>query len=74
MRKIQKDGRVVGIELTRRNLQALLTKLNGHPSNSACTIEKEGVYVRAVENSEHYSDTVPGRMHDDTELAMQGVF
>lgn len=55
------------VELSRRNLKSLLAKLDGHPPNSACTIEKNGVFVRAVENYDHYSDRRPGDMHPDTE-------
>lgn len=57
------------IELTRRNLQALLQKLDfnatGPDTPSACTIEKGGVSVRAVEDVEHYSDHEPGQMLDN---------
>jgi hypothetical protein len=66
------------IELTRRNLLALLAKLDGHPPNSACTICSPitiGVpswCVRAVENDAHYSDRPPGPMIEETERMISG--
>jgi hypothetical protein len=72
MKVVAEQGRIVGVELTRRNLQALLAKLDGNPPHSACTlIEPGGVYVKAVENAEHYSDRPPGFVHEDTERAME---
>lgn len=66
-----RDGRgLVVVELTRRNLQALLAKLDGHPAGSLRTIVKQGVAVRAVEDESHYADEVPGRMHSDTEARL----
>lgn len=59
-----------GVELTRRNLEVLLAKLDGNPPDSACTIEKDGFFVKAVENDEHYTDHQPGIMHPDTEAAL----
>lgn len=55
------------IELTRRNLNTLLTKLDGVPGDSACTISKDGWLIRAVEDLEHYSDRPAGAMHPETE-------
>lgn len=52
--------------LTRRNLETLLAKLNGHPPGSSCTILKGGVFVRAVENEAHYSERTPGPIHPGT--------
>lgn len=59
------------IELTRRNLEILLQKLDDPLSHA--TIEKDGIYVRAVEgeeflvkpveDAEHYSDREPGPMY-----------
>ena len=60
------------VELTRRNLQILLDKLNynvtvdltpGHPS--ACAIFRDGVTVHAVEDGDHYADRDPGPMLDN---------
>jgi hypothetical protein len=55
------------IELTERNLRALLAKLAGHPPNSACTIYKDGWCVRAVSDAAHYVDRRPGEVDADTE-------
>jgi hypothetical protein len=77
LRNLDDDVRQVNVELTRRNLITLLAKLDGNPRGSACTIFKAAVdsdvavFVRAVENDEHYSDeTPPGVIHEDTERAM----
>jgi hypothetical protein len=56
------------VQLTRRNLQALLAKLDGHPPGSKCTIAIDDWEVKAVENHEHYTTRRPGVMHPDTEL------
>ena len=60
------------VELTRRNLTALLAKLDGQPSDSMCTIvdPDRRIAVKAVEDSEHYADRAPGRMIDETEDAL----
>jgi hypothetical protein len=47
------------VTLSRHNLLTLLAKLDGYPSNSACTIALPGVegpelVVRAEENEAHY--------------------
>lgn len=48
------------VELTRRNLIALLTKLDD-PLSSRSLIDSEGlIAVRAVEDSAHYADREPG--------------
>ena len=51
------------IELTRRNLEILLAKLDD--PLSARTIGRDGVWVRAVENDDHYAaeDRSPGAMY-----------
>jgi hypothetical protein len=58
------ESRHVHVELTRRNLQALLAKLD--MPDSACTIYKQSeagtVVLTAVENEEHYADRTPGPM------------
>ena len=46
------------VELTRRNLNTLLTKLDN--PQSVRTLEIDGVQVRAVEDIEHYHDRDPG--------------
>ena len=56
------------VELTRRNLEALILKLNAGPGASACTIDKHDdagvIRVRAVENDKHYHDREPGLILD----------
>ena len=62
------------IVLSRRNLLALLAKLDGHPEGSACTIaggaDAPGFLVRAEEDDVHYADRAPGRMHPETEARL----
>ena len=72
MKVIKEHNGVVGIELTRRNLKALLAKLDGNPPNSACTLvdRTNAAYVKAVEDVEHYADRAPGALHEDTAKAL----
>lgn len=64
------------IYLTRRNLQALLNKLDRQKAgeSTACTIVKvdtqhikypipEAIYITAVEDEEYYTDRPAGEMH-----------
>lgn len=75
------NGEVV-VTLSRKNLQSLIEKLNGHPPGSACTIFSQGdceglqLVVHAEEDEEHYRrrPLPPGVMHPDTEDALRGVF
>jgi hypothetical protein len=67
----------VVVTLSRRNLLTLLAKLDGHPSNSACSIflagdEGPGLLVRGEENDAHYGNrpAPPGAMHPETEAQM----
>lgn len=57
--------------LSRRNLLALLAKLDGYPPNSYCEIgggeDAPGFRVTAEEDSVHYANRPPGAMHSDTE-------
>lgn len=57
------DGPVPVVELTRRNLEALLMKLD--IEGSACTLVSGcgRIAVKAVENEEHYKDRPPGTMN-----------
>lgn len=66
------DENTKTVELTRRNLAALIAKLNGSPPNSSCTLVKDGWVVRAVEDTEHYADRAPGELHPDTVARMHG--
>lgn len=54
------DGR---LELTRRNLETLLAKLDD-PQSARTLIDGEtGLLVVAVEDDEHYSDRAPGMVY-----------
>jgi hypothetical protein len=56
-----RDGEGICIlELTRRNLQTLLDKLDDAASGSALIDPDGKILVRAVENEEHYSERAPG--------------
>ena len=61
------------VELSRRNLLALLAKLNGSPPDSACTLidSDHNIMVKAVENAAHYSHRAPGMLHEDTQEAIE---
>lgn len=82
--RVEKDlqGNNIGLVLSRRNLLALLSKLDGHPVDSKCTIiapsEYGYFYVMAEEDQWHYYDHPgrkvkgPGEMHPDTEADVYG--
>lgn len=56
------DGELPVLELTRRNLTTLLAKLDD-PISARMIIDPDNIIaVRAVEDSEHYSDRPPGIM------------
>lgn len=62
-------GEIHTLELTRRNLQALLDKLDD--PRSAATLGKTGehegyIFVKAVEDEAHYSDRAPGEVYMPT--------
>jgi hypothetical protein len=72
------DGRdVVRVTLSRRNLRALLAKLDGYPPGSARTIERDDdaalLQVVAEEDDAHYAGREPGPAHPETEAAMRGA-
>lgn len=53
-------GDLAVLELTRRNLETLLEKLDD-PHSARMLIDPDGqIAVRAVENEEHYQDRDPG--------------
>lgn len=58
------------VELSRRNLLALLAKLDGHPAATSCTLFRDGWEVVAVEDAVHYADRAPGAIHPDTEAPL----
>lgn len=71
------DGEwVTEVVLSRRNIMALLAKLNGYPRTSACALRGPVFYpetiVRAEEDEVHYAHesrqgAAAGPMHPDTE-------
>lgn len=48
------------VELTRRNLEVLLLKLDDPLSSRTLVSPGDKIRVKAVENAEHYSDREPG--------------
>ena len=64
------DGTVEGLIVSRRNLQSLLAKLDGHPPESSCTLEaprSEGrFFIKAEENEPHYAGRQPGHVHPES--------
>lgn len=56
------DGDRPVLELTRRNLEGLLAKLDD-PNSARTLIDPDWVIeVKAVEDAEHYTDRLPGFM------------
>jgi len=71
-------GQTLRITLSRRNLLALLQKLDTM-GDSACTIVRQcdngwGVVVTAEPDEVHYADRLPGAMHPVTETALRRGF
>lgn len=63
MKAIRREGLVLGLELTRRNLETLLAKLDD-PLSARTLLEGEtGFAVTAVENDEHYANRAPGTVY-----------
>lgn len=63
MKYVESDNAIPVLELTRRNLEVLLAKLDD-PLSHRTIIDGEGkIYVRAVENDAHYSDRSAGAMY-----------
>lgn len=73
--RLERNVSDVVIVLSRRNLLTLLAKLDEHPKGSLKQIVKVGhneyITVKAEEDESHYSDRQPGRMHPETEAAIQ---
>jgi len=72
--KITHDGPFqpgVEVVLSRRNLLALLAKLDDYPTQSTCTIlggdDAFGLTLRVEDDAVHYADRQAGAMHPDTE-------
>lgn len=70
MKVIRKDNSdIVRVELSKRNLEVLLGKLETKDqTGSFCTIEKDNIFITAVRDEMHYSETQPGIMLLDGEL------
>lgn len=54
------------LELTRRNLETLLAKLDDPNSKRTLIDPSNHIAVVAVENDEHYSDRAPGGVYMPT--------
>lgn len=54
------------IELTRRNLEVLLAKLDDPASARTLCDGTTGFAVTAVENEEHYANRAPGKVYMPT--------
>lgn len=66
MKVIQEPGEIPVVELTRRNLEVLLAKLDD-PASARTLIDGENkIAVRAVENDEHYKTRPPGVVYMPT--------
>lgn len=61
------DGFRPILELTRRNLDTLLQKLDDPLSAKTLICPEQKIYVRAVEDAEHYADRAAGEVHMPTE-------
>lgn len=63
MKYVDNDGDFPVLELTRRNLETLLAKLDDPLSARRLVDPDNRVEVRAVEDIEHYSDRPPGTVY-----------
>lgn len=71
------DGKEVTVTVSRRNLLALLSKLD-YMGDSALTITRETdsgwkVVLRAEHDEQHYEGRTPGKMHPMTEVCLQRI-
>ena len=59
------------VVLSRRNLLALLAKLDGYPQESRATLARQTdaglIVVQAVDDKSHYGEREPGALHSETE-------
>lgn len=60
------DGDYPVVELTRRNLETLLAKLDDPASRVTLIDPYDRIAVRGVENDAHYSDRSPGIVYMPT--------
>jgi hypothetical protein len=70
------DEKCVRVDLSRRNLEALLRKLDGFPEFSDATLIRVcendiTLVVTAHEDEDHYDGRIPGQVHPATWEAMQ---
>jgi hypothetical protein len=69
--EIAADAPMVRVTLSRRNLMALLVKLDGWPKDSECSITLGQLLVHAEPDEVHYANRPPrGAMHPATEEAI----
>lgn len=61
--KVVSNGTPFVLELTRRNLEVLLAKLDDPLSNRTLVAPGRLIAVTAVENEAHYSDREPGTIY-----------
>lgn len=66
--KYRDDSDFPVVELTRRNLEQLLLKLDDPKSARTIIDGERRIAVRAVENEEHYADRPAGAMYTRGEL------
>lgn len=64
--KFNNSGQMPILELSRRNLETLLAKLDDPASARTLVAPTHDIAVRAVENEEHYSDRAPGTVYMPT--------
>lgn len=62
------QGSTPVLELTRRNLESLLEKLDDPNSERMLLDGERLIYVRAVEDSEHYKTREPGPVYTNGRL------
>ena len=62
MKYIETEGSYPVLELTRRNLNALLEKLSDPLSNRTLIDPTDKIAVRSVEDRDHYSGRPPGEV------------
>lgn len=60
------QSRIPVIELSRRNLETLLAKLDDPISARTLISPERTIAVRAVEDEEHYADRAPGAVYMPT--------
>jgi hypothetical protein len=58
----EEEKEIIGVELTRRNLEVLLAKLDMPDSARTIIDPTDTIFVRAVENEVHYANRAPGPM------------